>query len=43
MAFVVNTISPVVEQVQTANVETEEEKMDWMWLDLLMWQWSDQG
>lgn len=27
MAFVVNTVPPV-EQVQTANVETEEEKMD---------------
>lgn len=34
MAFVVNTVPPV-EQVQTANVETEEEKMDRKWLDLL--------
>ena len=34
MAFVVNTVPPV-EQVQTANVETEEEKMDQKWLDLL--------
>ena len=35
MAFTVNTVSPVAEQVQTANVETEEEKMDRKWLDLL--------
>jgi len=28
MASTVNTVSPVAEQVQTANVETEEEKMD---------------
>lgn len=35
MAFAVNTVSPVAEQVQTANVETEEEKMDRKWLDLL--------
>ena len=28
-------VSPVPEQVQTANVETEEEKMDRKWLDLL--------
>ena len=34
MAFVVNTVPPV-EQVQTVNVETEEEKMDRKWLDLL--------
>ena len=34
MAFVVNTVPPV-EQVQTANVEAEEEKMDRKWLDLL--------
>ena len=26
MAFAVNAVSPVAEQVQTANVETEEEK-----------------
>ena len=38
MAFAVNTVSPVVEQVQTANVETEEEKMDRKWLDLLNYQ-----
>jgi len=35
MEFAVNTVSPVVEQVQTANVETEEKKMDRKWLDLL--------
>jgi len=35
MAFTVNTVSPVAEQVQTANVETEEEKIDRKWLDLL--------
>ena len=35
MAFAVNAVSPVAEQVQTANVETEEEKMDRKWLDLL--------
>lgn len=34
MAFEVNTV-PSVEKVQTANVETEEEKMDQKWLDLL--------
>ncbi|KAL9977091.1 hypothetical protein ACROYT_G014460 [Oculina patagonica] len=34
MAFAVNTVSPV-EQVQTANVETEEEKLERKWLDLL--------
>ena len=34
MAFVVNTVPPV-EQAQTANVGTEEEKMDQKWLDLL--------
>ena len=34
MAFEVNTVPPV-EKVQTANVETEEEKMDQKWLDLL--------
>lgn len=34
MAFVVNTVPPV-EQVQIANVETEEEKMDRKWLDFL--------
>ena len=34
MAFVVNTVPPV-EKVQTENVETEEEKMDRKWLDLL--------
>ena len=28
MAFAVNTVSPVAEQVQTANVENLEEKMD---------------
>jgi len=28
MAFAVNTVSPVAEEVQTANVETEEEKME---------------
>ena len=38
MAFAVNTISPVVEQVQTANVETEEERMNRKWLDLLNYQ-----
>ena len=32
--FVVNTVPPV-EKVQTENVETEEEKMDRKWLDLL--------
>ena len=35
MAFAVNAVSPVAEQVQTANVETEVEKMDRKSLDLL--------
>ena len=34
MAFAVDTVSPIAEQVQTVNVETEEEKMDRKWLDL---------
>ena len=34
MVLVVNTVPPV-EQAQTANVGTEEEKMDQKWLDLL--------
>ena len=35
MAFAVDTVSPIAEQVQTVNVGTEEEKMDRKWLDLL--------
>ena len=35
MAFAVNTVSPIAEQVQTINVETEEENMDRKLLDLL--------